>query len=64
MNKFFKNFDTIIFVNVCELFRKQEMCNKNVEKDLMTLEFVPSHFKTKKMCEKGVILCKILSYAF
>ena len=30
------------------------MCEKAVEDDLWQLEFVPDHFKTKKMCERAV----------
>ena len=30
------------------------MCNKAVEKDRWSLEFVPDHYKTQGMCEKAV----------
>ena len=35
-------------------FKKQEMCNKAVEDEPETLEFVPDNLKTKTMCERAI----------
>ena len=48
-------------MNVCDLCKTKEMCNKVVEKDLMMLKLVPNHFKNQEICEKAV---KNLFYAF
>ena len=40
--------------HVPDRFKRQEICNKEVEENLIFLVHVPDHFKTQEMCIKAV----------
>ena len=39
---------------ILDNFKTQEMCDKEVKKDPLSLAEVSGHFKTQEMCDKAV----------
>lgn len=46
MNKVFAGLDTIMFMNVSDLWKTLKVSSKVVEKNPMMFKFVHNHFKT------------------